>query len=603
MSQFRPISCCNTVYKVISKIMTERLALCLGDIIDQAQGAFVKGRLMSDNIFLVQELLKRYNVTRETRRCFLNIDLAKAYDSVSWEFVEFALVHLGMPRQFIDWILECISTPSYSIKVNGGLHGFFKGKRGLRQGDPISPLIFVICMEMFTRLIKVRTAREGFHFHQHCEALQISHLLFADDVVFFCRGDLSSIGIIMDCLHEFHAMSGLAVSEQKSSIFLASVPESERGALIERTGFKMGTFPFRYLGIPMCPHGLRAIDYKPLVDKLRGYLSAWSKKALSFAGRLEMISSVLQGVEGFWLSILPVPRVVRDQVVAVCRNYLWRCPRVKWDVVCTPKAEGGLGLRNLDIWGKCFLLKHFWHIISMRDCLWVRWVHHRYLSVGEALSWVPHRRDSPFVKALLHARDELVLEEDFDGDVEDLLLEWCREGKFSVAAAYDAIREKRPIVRWAKEIWAHDNTPRHVFILWLAQRGRLPTYDRLWFLDVEHSCRLCGADLETHDHLFFECSYVAAVWSEVRARFLIPSRIGSIGECLAWLECSARGKECLDKARVFALSSTTYYVWHARNSMAFEDNRIPEEALAKIIITHVFRLLHHLFDPSIVGNM
>ena len=164
--------------------------------------------------------------------CFLNVDLAKAYDTVSWEFLRYALGHLGFPPKFVAWIMECVCSASYSIKINKGIHGFFPGKRGLRQGDPLSPLLFVICMELLSRLLKKETAKSAFHFHKHCESLRLTHLIFADDIVLFCRGDVGSVRVLMGCLERFKVMSGLSVNVGKSSIFLGSVPGLERRALI-----------------------------------------------------------------------------------------------------------------------------------------------------------------------------------------------------------------------------------------------------------------------------------------------------------------------------------------------------------------------------------
>src|SRR6185295_4930183 len=149
-----------------------------------------------------------------------NVDLAKAYDTVSWKFIRFALDHLGVPPRFIDWVMECVSSASYSIKINKCIHGFFPGKRGLRQGDPLSPLIFVACMEILSRLIRKETRSLPFRFHKNCEETRLTHLIFADDIVLFCRGDVGSVRVLTSCLERFRTMSGHRVNVSKSSVFL-----------------------------------------------------------------------------------------------------------------------------------------------------------------------------------------------------------------------------------------------------------------------------------------------------------------------------------------------------------------------------------------------
>ncbi|KAL0453512.1 UNVERIFIED_CONTAM: hypothetical protein Slati_1329300 [Sesamum latifolium] len=119
--------------------------------------------------------------------------------------------------------MECVSTSSFSVALNGSLHGFFSGKRGLRQGDPISPALFLLSMEYFSRLVKRKTSDSEFNFHPKCEKLKITHLLFADDLMLFSQGDLPSIHILMECLREFRDISGLAVNTSKSCIFTAGI--------------------------------------------------------------------------------------------------------------------------------------------------------------------------------------------------------------------------------------------------------------------------------------------------------------------------------------------------------------------------------------------
>ena len=166
VNHFRPISCCNLLYKIISKILANRIASVLEHIIGASQSAFRKNRKMMDNIFLVQELLRKYARKRISPRCLLKIDLHKAYDSISWEFLDWMLKSMGFPAQFCSWIMECITTTSFSLVVNGSIYGHFKGQHGLSQVDPLSPYLFVLCLEHFPVIFIASRVTSTFSFTQ-----------------------------------------------------------------------------------------------------------------------------------------------------------------------------------------------------------------------------------------------------------------------------------------------------------------------------------------------------------------------------------------------------------------------------------------------------
>lgn len=147
IGDFRPISCCNTTYKCISKIIASRLKGTLPYLISPTQAAFVPGRRIGDNILIAQELMRNYYRHAGPPRCTLKIDLQKAFDSVRWDFLFDVLHHLRFPPKFINLIRVCISTPKFSVKINGALCGFFPRAKDLRQGDPLSPYLFVIIMD------------------------------------------------------------------------------------------------------------------------------------------------------------------------------------------------------------------------------------------------------------------------------------------------------------------------------------------------------------------------------------------------------------------------------------------------------------------------
>ncbi|KAL0337746.1 UNVERIFIED_CONTAM: Retrovirus-related Pol polyprotein from type-2 retrotransposable element R2DM [Sesamum calycinum] len=267
VADYRPISCCNVIYKVITKIIADRLSPALEQLIDSSQAAFVGGQNITDSIFLAQEMVRQYSRKRISPRCTINVDLQKAFDSVSWTFLSRVLHEYGFPPLFISWIMECVST-TFSVALNGSLHGLFPGKKGLRQGDPMSPALFLLCMEYFSRLIKRNTTNSDFNFHPKCEKLKITHLLFADDLMLFSRGDLPSIHILMECFQEFRDVSGLAVNTAKSNIFTAGIQNDTFDETLAMTEFARGHMPVRYLGIPLAAQRLSVTDYSPLVDQI-----------------------------------------------------------------------------------------------------------------------------------------------------------------------------------------------------------------------------------------------------------------------------------------------------------------------------------------------
>ncbi|KAL0447380.1 UNVERIFIED_CONTAM: hypothetical protein Slati_1865900 [Sesamum latifolium] len=203
----------------------------------------------------------------------------------------------------------------------------------------MSPALFLLCMEYFSRLVKRRTSDSEFNFHSKCEKLEITHLLFADDLMLFSQGNLPSIHILMECLQEFWDVSGLAVNTAKSSIFTAGVQNDELHGILARTDFARGEMPVRYLGIPLAAQRLSVTDYSPLVDQIAKSISKWAAKSLSYAGRLELIRSVIQGVECFWLQIFPLLAAVVEKIHRLCRNSLWNSRRapIAWEEICHPK--------------------------------------------------------------------------------------------------------------------------------------------------------------------------------------------------------------------------------------------------------------------------
>ncbi|XP_074277626.1 uncharacterized protein LOC141601261 [Silene latifolia] len=226
VTQFRPIACCNTIYKCISKVMCGRLSAILLDIISDSQSAFIKGRDIVENILICQDLVKLYNRKACSPRVIMKLDLQKAYDSIEWSFVHDMLHALNFPVHFVNLITECITSPSYTLSLNGDSFGYFKGARGLRQGDPLSPLLFVIYMEYLSRILDQIRDYVDFRYRPLCGRIKLNHLALVDDLLLFCRGDKQSITGLLRAFESFSRASRLRMNKGKSSIYSNGVDKA-----------------------------------------------------------------------------------------------------------------------------------------------------------------------------------------------------------------------------------------------------------------------------------------------------------------------------------------------------------------------------------------
>ena len=317
ISEFRPISCCNMVYKMISKLLANRLKETLPDIICNTQSAFIPGRLLVENVLMATELVQGNNWKNISKRCMLKVDLKKAFDSLNWNFIIMVLQTLNFPGHFVKLIEQCITTTKFSVAVNGELCGFFNSTKGLRQGDPLSPYLFVLAMEMLSQLLNTEFNSGRIGHHQAALNPQVTHMAFADDIMIFFDGENESLANIASTLDTFSECSGLTMNRDKTELFVAGLNQVETVDILS-LGFSLGSLPVRYLGLPLMHRKLQICDYRPLLDQLRRRFSSWTSRCLSFAGRRELITSVIFGTLNFWFSSFLLPKGCIASISSLC---------------------------------------------------------------------------------------------------------------------------------------------------------------------------------------------------------------------------------------------------------------------------------------------
>ncbi|XP_011102055.1 uncharacterized protein LOC105180102 [Sesamum indicum] len=291
-------------------------------------------------------------------RCALKVDIRKAYDSIEWDFLVAVLELFGFPPTFIRWIEECVTTPSFSVGLNGKPHGFFSGARGLRQGDPLSPYLFVLVLE----------------------------LGFADDMLLFCRADIDSIEVLKRGLDRFAVWSGLRLNVQKSHLIISRSAQGLREEMLEALGFQEGLLPLRYLGLPLLSSRLTIADCQPLLAKIDKRIAGWEGMTLSYAGRVQIIKSVLMSLSLYWTLAFILPKRITNEIEKRLRNFLWKgstnsgYAKVASKELCRPVDEGGLGFKDITTLNRALMTKKLCDIIQCdRTSIWVEWLYHDQL--------------------------------------------------------------------------------------------------------------------------------------------------------------------------------------------------------------------------------
>ncbi|GJY11692.1 RNA-directed DNA polymerase, eukaryota [Tanacetum coccineum] len=301
VSDYRPISLIGCLYKVVTKILAQRLSTVISDLVSDVQTAFLPNRQILDGPFIINELLARCHHKKQ-RAMFFKVDFAKAYDSIRWDYLESVLNSFGFGLKWRSWIRGSLNSSMASILVNGSPTTEFQFHRGLKQGDPLAPYLFILVMESlhlsFSRVIEAGL----FTGIQIDSSVTLSHLFYADDAIFIGKWNSDNLKCITHMLRWFSLLSGLSINLKKSQLLGVGMSDN----IVTEAAISIGCSVLRTPFVP--PHS--------------NIWELWSAlKTLSIGGRLTLLKLVLDSTPIYNMSLYKVPKTVLSSMEAIRRNF------------------------------------------------------------------------------------------------------------------------------------------------------------------------------------------------------------------------------------------------------------------------------------------
>ncbi|XP_030479414.1 uncharacterized protein LOC115696664 [Cannabis sativa] len=417
VNEYRPIALCNVAYKCISKILALRLKPLLPNIISPAQSAFVHGRLIAENTAVSREIVHSMKQKKGNKGyMMIKLDMEKAYDKMDWGFILATLKGLGFHQNFVKWVEKCITIRQMGLLINGSVQGSIKPTCGLRQGDPLSPALFIIAADILWRLITTRMNEGSIHgFKVSRNGPPITHLMFADDVILFGKASVKEAKGFRKCLEDYCLWSGQAVNYQKSTVFFSKgVPSRLAGEISELLNMRRMRNDATYLGLPLFRSLNRSRDMHFLVDRALQRVKSWKTRLLSKVGKTCLIQSVGSSLATYVAASEPIPLNIAKKVDRCLRDFWWgdtdekrKIHLLAWDSICQSKFRGGLGFRRIEVINQAFMAKWAWKALTDKTSIWSMVVNAKYIKDKNFLDLEKKGSESGLWKAILDARSVL----------------------------------------------------------------------------------------------------------------------------------------------------------------------------------------------------
>lgn len=373
MKDFRPIALCNVLYKIISKIMVSRLKPFLTHVVSPNQAALIPRRQIQDNILLAHEVFHSLQVRKRCANSIMAVktDISKAYDRIEWSFLEKVLRLKGFCEKWISLIMKCVTSVSFSVMINGSPYGRIQPSRGLRQGDPLSLSLFILTADVLSsimahaeathRIVPLRISIGG---------PPVSHLLLADDSLFFIKADHKNGDNLMKNFDAYERASGQQINIEKSTItFGDNVFLHNRNAIQQILQISKIGGGGKYLGLPEQFTQRKKEIFSYLKKSVLSKIDGWQNKFLTTAGKEVLIKSVASAMPVFSMNSYKLPLEVCLEIESLLSKFWWGSTNEKrkmswmsWDRLTFAKQYGGMGFKSLAFFNQALLANQVWKL-------------------------------------------------------------------------------------------------------------------------------------------------------------------------------------------------------------------------------------------------
>ncbi|XP_040257991.1 uncharacterized protein [Aegilops tauschii subsp. strangulata] len=620
---FRTVSLQNGDVKILRKGLTTQLQRQIGDLIDADQSGFLSGCIISENFVYAAELVQCC-CKRGAPTLVFKLDFAKAFDSIAWPSLRRIMEVWGFPAAWCDWMDLILKSSKAAVLLNGVPGRWFAVCKGLRQGDPVSPCLFLLVANVLQRMIRA----DGAPRHPLCEGAPPVVLQYADDTLIIMRASPDGATRLRVILDLFATATGLVINFAKSTLVPMHVAPDVLEAVVAAFECTVGSFPQTYLGLPLSCDKLKIDDFAPMLAKVDRYLVGWRARLLSPAGRLVLINAVLDSIPTYAMAAMRLPPAVLAKLDGLRRAFLWNVADrgsgaeclVAWTASLLHRLHSGVPSRWASwVWdqlaGRALLGRsrsplqgeHWSALLGQQPLYWAltrvalgdgrstSFWHDDWLACGalrvafpalythaacsEVSVWAARRQG---VRAMLVLRltpravgecaaVQLLMDECPPGDGQDSrIAALCATpgGGFSPRGAYALSQFGGVESPSASFLWSSRAPSRAKFYGWLLSMSRIHTRDVLLRKTIltaaEVGCLCCDAVLETADHLIFGCPFAVRFWRSVGV-----SPNGAVVGSLHLLDVSPAVGAASPAAFVLVCC---WRLWKRRNAVVFRED-------------------------------